>query len=124
MPGYHVVVYVAPMPLRQLGGQVPAYLYFQSSPAHITSAYEVYTQMTPMRFPVLSAVYHGTVGAMHNPVPYHLAGGDYSVYFYFANYQGTVDCYMWTPAYPPNRYVMYEVQDISEPKHWYYGNRI
>ena len=54
MPGYHVVVYSAPLP--RYGGdgslQPPGYLYFVSTSSQQLKDYEVYSQFGPNKFPV------------------------------------------------------------------------
>ena len=96
MSGHHVVVYAAPI---KCGWSVPGHAYFVSIGAQVPADYDVYVQYGPAVFPVTKAFYHGRVGAMTMPLPYWPEDQGYQVDLYYANYQGTVDCYTWRPGY-------------------------
>ena len=121
MPGYHVTVYSAHMPVVTDGVAIPGFVYFQSTSEQTAGSYEVYSQRSPARYPVRAATYRGRVDAMRLPLPYR--PGHYEVCFYYANFSGTVDCYLWRRGLPPNRYIKYQVPDIHDPRDWFYGTR-
>ena len=121
MPGHHTVVYSAFMPTQEDGVTIPGYLYFQSTGAHAAPAYEVYTSSGPGRYPAAKASFLGTVGAMNVLLPYRPLS--YEVCFYFRNFAGSVDCYLWRPTHAPDVYLLYRVLDISDPNDWYIGSR-
>ena len=122
MPGHHVVTYSATMPTDVGGVSIPGHVYFVSTPAHRYSSYEVYSQRSPSRYPVMNAQFHGTVSGLTTPLPYY-PRRDFEVCFYYANYYGLVDCYIWRHGYHPELWAHYEVEDISTPNDWWRGSR-
>ena len=68
------------------------------------------------------ATYHGEVGALCCGLP-GAPPVEYEVCFYYRNYYGSVDCYMWRPSHLPGTYIHFDVMDISDPKDWYRGAR-
>ena len=114
MPGYHVEVVVAIMPT--------GLIYFASTPSHSDAGYDVYTSEGRRRYPCPQAVHHGPARSMHLPVrdcPTSLHV--YEVSYFFENYHGTVDRYIWRPDYPDGFYVKFEVHDIARPHEWWRG---
>ena len=123
MPGFHVVVYSAPLPRYDRRGHldVPGYLYFVSTGSHRPEDYEVYSQRSINRYPVVDATYHGVVSDIRTPLPARPL--DWEVAYYFRNYAGNVDCYVWKRYHHPTVYACYEVVDIEDPSAWYMGSR-
>ena len=68
-----------------------------------------------------NATYHGEVGALRSRLRDRPLS--YEVCFYYRNYYGSVDCYMWRPSHLPGTYIHFDVMDISDPKDWYRGAR-
>ena len=124
MPGFHVVVYSAALPrLDWAGGELPypGYLYFVSTPAQQARDYRIYVQQSLQRFPVRDAYDFGRVAHLRWPLPAYPL--NFQVAYYFRNYAGNVDCFVWRPHFAPTSYELYEVMDIADPAWWYFGTR-
>ena len=122
MAAHDMVVYSAAMSFSSdKGFEVPGYVYFCGHYGLPPARFLVFSQRSPSRYPVSTAIHHGQVGSMRIPLPRRPT--DYEVCFYYDNLQGSVDCYLWRPTHPPSFYVRFEVVDISDPLSWHPGSR-
>ena len=125
MPGYHVVVYCAPLPRYAGGGtlQPPGYLYFVSTSSQQLKDYEVYSQFGPNKFPLTRAHYHGSVKKQRrgDVLTRAFDPWNFEVYYYMKDYAGAVDCYVWRPGHSPTEYAYFRVSDITSPRDWFYA---
>ena len=120
----HYVTYAVPMPLVKHGvkhdASVPGYLHICAAAGTDDFYYDVYSQLSLVCYPLRSARYHGHVGDLRIPLPYH-PDGEYEVCHYHATSTGIVSCYVWRSQSPPTVWAHYEVVDISDPSDWWWG---
>ena len=116
----HYVVFSVSMPVLRRGVSIPGYLHLCARAGIDDLHYDVYSQRSLACYPVRRARHHGRVGDVRVPLPYH-PDGQFQVCHYYANAAGTVSCYAWLSDFSPTVWVHYEVLDISDPSHWWWG---
>ena len=116
----HYVVFSVFMPIHRRGVGIPGYLHLCARGGIDDLHYDVYSQRSLACYPVRGARHHGRVGDVRIPLLYH-PDGQFQVCHYYGNDAGTVSCYVWLSDYPPTVWAHYEVMDISEPSHWWWG---
>ena len=114
MPGFHVVVYSAYMPVWT----TPGYVYFVSTGLHDFAKYEIYSTVGGHRHPLVGATYHGTFSDVTVPLPYR-PRGPWEVSYWYSNYHGTVDVYTWYAGSWPNSWTYHEAATIGSPHDWW-----
>ena len=132
MPGYHVHAACASYPLGN--GGLGAMLVV-STPRHDLNLYEVYTSHGPWttllpQFHVWS--YWGTLEQCFGRVDWRPRRrtiqrllGPCAEFFFFANYAGCVTAYKrFTHRRPHDRYAVYALVDVVEPKYFYLARRV